>query len=315
MNDQRPFLVIGAGGLLGGALVRELSGRGTPVATATVPWSDSDGTVSAIQAAVRLAYEQWGRDWTFAWCAGAGVTGTTREALAMELKTLTRVVEALVDDHGTCPARAFYASSAGGVYAGAEAPPFTEETTPRPLAPYGEAKLAAESAFARLTHGGTTVLVGRISNLYGPGQDMSKDQGLISRLCRSFLVREPVGVYVSLDTIRDYLFVDDCAAMVVDAMAALTADQGTHGTVVTKIIAAQQSASIASLLGQCRAVFGRPVLVRMASSPQANQQARDLRFASRVLTQVDRRPLVSLPHGIHATLEDQRAHLRRPKGD
>ena len=61
------------------------------------------------------------------------------------------------------------------------------------------------------------LLVGRISNLYGPGQNLAKPQGLVSQLCRAQLTRQPLSVYVSLDTMRDYLYVDDAAAMVVAA--------------------------------------------------------------------------------------------------
>ena len=96
--------------------------------------------------------------------------------------------------------------------------PFTEHTTPAPISAYGRAKLRSEeiaTEFAVRT--GSALLVGRLSNLYGPGQDITKPQGLISQLCRAQLTRQPLSVYVSLDTMRDYLFVDDAAAMVVRA--------------------------------------------------------------------------------------------------
>ena len=117
----------------------------------------------------------------------------------------------------------FLASSAGGVYAGSTGAPFTEHTPPAPISPYGLAKLRSEevaTAFAVRT--GTALLVGRLANLYGPGQDLDKPQGLISQLCRAQLTRQPLSVYVSLDTRRDYLFVDDAAAMAVSALGAVT---------------------------------------------------------------------------------------------
>jgi uncharacterized SAM-binding protein YcdF (DUF218 family) len=77
---------------------------------------------------------------------------------------------------------------------------------PRPLAPYGEVKLGMEEALrAAAAEIGAAALVGRISNLYGPGQDLSKPQGLISRVCIAHLTRAPLPVMVSLDTMRDYL--------------------------------------------------------------------------------------------------------------
>ena len=40
-------LVVGAGGLLGGAVVRDLRRRGVPRATVRVPWGDHAGAVAA----------------------------------------------------------------------------------------------------------------------------------------------------------------------------------------------------------------------------------------------------------------------------
>ena len=157
------------------------------------------------------------------WCAGAGVVGTSQEALDAELSVLRGFLE------GWHPRDSafFFASSAGGVYAGSAGPPFTEETTPVPLAPYGHAKISAEQLTREFSaRTGVPVLAARISNLYGPGQDISKPQGLVSQLCRAQLTRQPLSVYVSLDTMRDYLYVDDAARMSVAALDALV---GTGG--------------------------------------------------------------------------------------
>jgi len=63
-----------------------------------------------------------------------------------------------------------------------------------------------------------SALIGRIANLYGPGQNISKPQGIISQICRSYLLGYPLSIYVSLDTLRDYIFAPDCAALVADAL-------------------------------------------------------------------------------------------------
>ena len=120
----------------------------------------------------------------------------------------------------------FLASSAGGVYAGASGPPFTEHTEPAPISAYGRAKLRSEeiaTEFAVRTS--TALLVGRLANLYGPGQNLDKPQGLVSQLCLAQLTRQPLTVYVPLDTMRDYLFVDDAAAMAVAGLGAVTASR------------------------------------------------------------------------------------------
>ena len=56
------------------------------------------------------------------------------------------------------------------------------------------------------------VLIGRIANLYGPGQNLAKAQGLVSQLCAAQLERARSSIWVSLDTLRDYLFAPDCCS-------------------------------------------------------------------------------------------------------
>ena len=56
-------------------------------------------------------------------------------------------------------------------------------------------------------------------------------------------------------------------------------------------------------------MFGRKVLVRMASSPLATQQARDLRLRSVVWPELDRRSTTTLVSGIHATSQSLLAGL------
>lgn len=300
-----PVLVVGARGLLGKALTRAATAQRRPWERADVAWSSPDAVAHAV-GAVRRAHEQWGDDWGVAWCAGASVTGATPAQVDAEVATMTAFVAELVAD-GIAPPRFFFASSAGGVFAGASDPPFTELSEPRPLAPYGHGKLLLEEQVRALADAGTRVLVGRISNLYGPGQNLAKDQGLVTRLIRSSLVREPVGIYVSLDTIRDYLFVDDCARMILDGMDLLAARP--PAAPVLKLFAAQQATTIAALLGFSRQVLGRTVLVTLGGSDLAKQQARDLRFRSVVWPELDRRALTTLPDGIHATSIDLRRSL------
>ncbi|GHS88192.1 hypothetical protein AGMMS50218_11620 [Actinomycetota bacterium] len=314
MTGDGPTWVVGAGGLLGGAVQRRLVADGRPALTSVVPWEDTAGAVDSLRsglAAVTALAD--GGPWSIVWCAGSGVTSTTTATLDAELDLLRTFVDtALAHAAQELPrATVFLASSAGGIYAGAANPPFTERTTPAPLAAYGAAKLRAEAEMSRLAaDGGARLLVGRISNLYGPGQNLAKAQGLISQMCRAHMLAQPIGVYVSMDTIRDYLFVDDAAGLVVDGLAMLRT-RALPGEVVVKILAAQRSVSIAAVLGEFRTIFKRRLLVRLAASQHARQQARDLRFRSTVWPELDRRSLMTLAAGIQATSADIAARVRQ----
>lgn len=274
--------------------------------TQRISWAAPDTAVDLGRGLDRLAglVARDGAPWRIAWCAGAGVTGTSAADLRLEVRTLAGFLEALADRRDAIgPGTVFLASSAGGLYAGgAKGRPQSEIDLPVPISPYGEAKLAAEHAgraYAAAT--GDTVLIGRIANLYGPGQNPAKAQGLVSALCRGSITRQPVSVYVSLDTIRDYLFVDDCAAMIADMLELRHRPPVAAGQALVKVLASQQGITIAALIAICRQVLKRAPLVVLGNSANATFQVRDLRLESGVWTGIDRRSLTPLPVGIAAT--------------
>jgi UDP-glucose 4-epimerase len=304
--------VVGSGGMLGQAVVRRLSRSGAELHCSHVPWSDPSASVEALlRDAERLMRHQ--QNLRLVWCAGSGVVGTRHDELVRELETFDaflRQLSSTSNKYGV-KVRMFFASSAGGVYAGSMRAPFTEETPPRAISPYGEAKMKAEAILRRFaTESGASVVLGRIANLYGPGQNLSKAQGVVSQLCRSHLQRVPLVMYVSLDTARDYLFCDDAARMVLGGLDTL--DDEPAGTVVVKILASQQPTTLAAILGELRRITRRRPLVVLGQSPSSRFQVRDLRFRSVVWTHLDPFASTPLPVGIAATLQDVAWRLRAP---
>jgi UDP-glucose 4-epimerase len=243
--------------------------------------------------------------WDVYWCAGAGVVGSTQAELDEEIAVLSDFLSRWTPSAAGCGF--FLASSAGGVYAGASDAPFTEHTTPVPISPYGLAKLRSEeiaTEFAVRT--GSALLVGRLSNLYGPGQDIAKPQGLVSQLCRAQLTRQPLSVYVSLDTMRDYLFVDDAAAMVVAGLDLVTA----RGARALKVLASERSTTIGAVLGDLHRITRRRPPVVLGTSANARFQVRDLRLRSVAwpdTAALARTPMIA---GIAATLASLRVRGR-----
>jgi Nucleoside-diphosphate-sugar epimerases len=308
--------VIGRGGLLGSALARELRLR--PEWRETVapaaPWRDGPDAVRAWARDLgeALARDADGGPWSILWTAGAAVTASGRDDVEAELAIVDAVLDGLrgplagIAASGTV----FVASSAGGIYAGSPEPPYTEDSPARPLSHYGELKLQTESAVTRFTRElGMASLVGRIANLYGPGQRIDKPQGLISHMALARVTPRYASIYVPLDTLRDYLYVGDCARLVLDAMTRL---HDTRGHVL-KILATGTATSVAALLGYFRVVTkGRPRVVLGSSPTLASLQSLDLRLRSTVWADLDGPAIrMSLPEGIAATVRDvEKAVLR-----
>ncbi|MGL5908370.1 MAG: NAD-dependent epimerase/dehydratase family protein [Phycicoccus sp.] len=302
-------LVVGAGGLVGRNVVAGLRDAGVEVAVAQVPWGEEPAAVDALTTAFgEFAQRRAGRPWVVAWCAGAGVVATGEASLAAELRVFERAMAALgattVDGHdGTV----FLASSAGGLHAGSEHPPFDERTEPRPLVAYGRTKLAMEDVLAGLHAGtGLRAVVGRFSNVYGPGQMLGKPQGLLSQLCLADVTGRPLPVYVSMDTIRDYLYAADAGRMTAAAVIRSLAEP--PGTIVTKVFASGRPVTVGHLVGEARRVLRRPLRVIPVAPPGAGQVL-DLRFRSVVWPQVDVLAATTLAAGLSATAADVRTRV------
>jgi UDP-glucose 4-epimerase len=321
--------VVGRGGLLGRHVESALGGDDADTdiwrPERPIDWHDSERAAADLELEAIAFFAEatrLGRPWRLLWCAGAGVLATSRRALAQETLLLSRFLAAVADrlsgtqaltDAGTL----FFASSAGGVYAASSVPPPFDELSPvGPLAPYGREKLAQEELFARVANScGVDLLIGRFSNLYGPGQNLSKPQGLIAHVGRAALRHEPVSIYVPLDTIRDYLFAADAGRMVVQAIKRIEKSRrdGARPGTTTKIFASEVETTVASVLRAWRQVLRRPLRVSFSGSPVGRLQPRVLSFRSRVWPELRGQPTL-LQLGVDAVRRDQLARLMRGAG-
>ncbi len=180
-----------------------------------VPWENHDEAAGVLDSDLeRFIGVARNDDWSVIWAAGSGVIGSTADQLAAETRIMSHLLTRMRDSRPAGRGAFFLSSSAGGVYAGSTHPPFSESTTPRPLSPYGETKLAQEEILRTTLEGCVPLVIGRFSNLAGPGQNLVKQQGLVSQLCRAAVTRQSLSVFVPMETLRDYLYVDDAAAMV-----------------------------------------------------------------------------------------------------
>jgi UDP-glucose 4-epimerase len=312
VSTPRLTWVIGAGGLLG-QHVRAAAAR--PFDGPHLPWSAPRGTNSALRQGIRdLLSSSADGLWDIAWCAGAGVVASSADQFEVEQTVFRRFLDDLTEIAGPDSRGAvFFASSAGGVYAGSAGPPFTEASAPSPRSAYGAAKLVMEADLRRFAEATRTPsLIGRIANLYGPGQNLAKAQGLVSHLCRTHLTGQPLFLYVPLDTMRDYIYVEDAAAAIVAGLGGLRTRTELEGggCVVTKIFASGHSTTVAGLLGESTRLFRRRPRVVLGSSPAAAGQVHDLRLRSTRWPELDRLARTALPIGLAATAADIARRLR-----
>lgn len=254
------------------------------------------------------------KPWSIYWCAGAGTVTASEEVLRNETAILECFLAAIKNSTGLrCDlGHLFYSSSAGGVYAGASSLPITERSEIAPRSTYGLQKLKNEELLGAFAHqNGVRVLLGRIANLYGPNQNRSKGQGLITAICQSHILRKPANIFVGLDTVRNYIYVDDAAESIVRSMNSAT--KNPVGSIETKIIASKQNLTISAVLKDCQAALGSAPSVVLSRSQNQAAYPPDLRMKSVHIPDADNyepTPLVVGAHRVYQSLlQSHRAGL------
>jgi UDP-glucose 4-epimerase len=300
--------IVGRGGLLGSCVEQELrSDLWYP--DSPIMWDDlyrvRESIAHAVQGFVARMLLESRQSWCVYWCAGSGVVGTSSTRLAAETESLRFFLETLgnaLNPLRVVPVgRLFLASSAGGVYGGSIGHPLTELTLPQPISDYGRAKLEQEDLVVTWARAQpkVSILVGRLSNLYGPRQRLDKPQGLISHISRCILFSSPLHIYVPLDTLRDYLFASDAARDIVGGVARLEREWLGTSLHLIKIYSSGKETTISTLIGIFRRVAKRQLRVVMGLSNVRLQQPARLQFRSIIWNDSPAIPRTDLLDGVN----------------
>lgn len=297
--------IIGQGGLLGRAVARRSDPLYKP---GPIPWREPRKARETLHHQARGFEEAaQGGPWRVIWAAGSATTSTPRDEALGELGPLEGFLTGLRSALPSGQGCFFLTSSAGGVYAGASSPPFTTLTAPAPLSPYGELKLAQEALAVETLATVVPVVLGRVSNLYGPGQNLDKLQGLISHLARAAVTRQPVNIFVPLETTRDYITADDAASSILQIM-----ERRREPGASVEVIATGRGTTIGQLIRTMNEIAKRKIPVALGTHPSATSQAPDLRL----MPSLAPREVTPLPVGMKAVYDDilARAQQAQPEG-
>ena len=257
------YVITGASGFLGRALVAKLASDGHEV----LSLSRSLSANSAPASASWLFYDMMNPfDWKKA-LAGADVVyhlawstlpNTSNDDPVADAQNIAGTIR-LLDAMKGGKARLIFVSSGGVIYGNSDRCPAGEDTLKRPLCAYGVSKLAAEAycGFYRRYAGFDTVSL-RIANLYGPGQNFRSNFGAITNFTVRALRGETIHIWGDGEAVRDYLHIDDAvAALVAAGQRPVEADALNIGTGVG-ISLNTIVAHLRALLGDVAAVYEPP---------------------------------------------------------
>jgi UDP-glucose 4-epimerase len=230
-------LVTGGAGFIGSNLVDALIARGDSVAVIDdLSTGKRENLAGALAAGAELR-ELDVRDAAALGAAFAELRPQLVFHLAAQIDVRLSVVDPAADaranvigainvlsaalEHGAT--RVVNSSTGGGLYGDAELLPTPEDHPIRPLAPYGQSKLAAEGYFelyARL-HGLSTISL-RYGNVYGPRQDVHGEAGVVAIFCGCLLEGRTPHIYGDGRQTRDWVDVADVVAANLLAAASQT---------------------------------------------------------------------------------------------
>ena len=273
-------LIAGSSGALGTGFRQVLRARGDEFVRMQLPWGEPGEVAERVVSYWRAAEAAGPSDSpiTLVWAAGTGSVGAPEAAMVAETEALAAVVAALAravrPDLANC---VLFASSAGAIYGGHGSGVITEVTPPSPITPYGREKLAQEAAVASLqTAGAMRAVACRFTNIYGLADGRLRRKGLVAALVESAMLRQPVRLFVSPDTRRDYLYNVDAARL-----ALAEADVASAATPTGTIVRAGSTVTIVNLVASISRVLRRRVPVVFAESPESRVQPLALQFPER----------------------------------
>jgi len=307
--------IVGSSGLLGSALKRVHKRRDEKIFTPTerFQWSNETELHAQLESAVKefASFAGKGDAWEIYWAAGIGTMASTEAELATETRTLATLLRLIELESGliaTTGSIAF-SSSAGAIYAGARDDIISENTEVAPTTDYAKEKLRQENLLTDFTKGKSniSILLARISTLYGPGQANGKRQGLLAHIARCILRNQFVHIYVPLDTIRDYITADDAASMMAAALFSIRGGSG----VFTKIIASEKATTIAEIVSVFNRVARRRPRIVASASKLSSLYSRRIQFQSIAVPIKEQVSKTSLLVGVAQVLTAERTSFTR----
>ena len=330
-QDKKSVLVTGGCGFIGVNLAARLLGTGS--FAVTVLDNMSTGSAADLEAALSehgldhsevtvvegdvrdlAACEEacWGIDAVVHLAAQAGVPQSIDNPLLDADVNVRGTLNMLEVSRWAGAGMFVFASSNAPL--GAALPPSREDTAPRPLSPYGAAKLAGEgycSAYYASYSLPTVAL--RFSNAYGPWS--LHKSSVVARFIKDGLSTGRLTVYGNGSQTRDLVHVDDITRAI-----ELTLDSNPEETaggifqlgtgVETAVL--QVAAIVADLIGEG---------IRIDFAPaRPGEASRSFSYIGKARELLEYAPEVTLREGIAETLEWFRAHggpalMRRPPAE
>jgi UDP-glucose 4-epimerase len=210
IKEEITYIVIGANGFIGKALLGHLSGEKViaigrssdhlPVANETY-YSVRKHKLEDIAASLPTS-ENIIIDLSYTSVSNASVDNPGKDFA----DNINLVIDNLKFAVAVRTRRYIYVSTGGAIYGSSDDQMISEGHATNPISHYGIIKLASEKyvrMFCPVNHIAFNII--RPSNVYGPGQIPFRGQGIIATALGAGIRQSPVNIFGKGDNIRDYI--------------------------------------------------------------------------------------------------------------
>jgi UDP-glucose 4-epimerase len=156
--------------------------------------------------------------------------------------------------------KVIFSSTGGAIYGDTTGEPIAESVLPQPISPYAIGKLTIEH-YLRYFHRKFDLnsLVFRISNPYGDRQPLHNKQGVIPIFLQHIANDEPITVLGDGSMVRDYIYVEDVANMIVASFE--TSKEHLYN------IGSGYGVTVNELVEAMKPIVGRPINIESKEIP------------------------------------------------
>jgi CDP-glucose 4,6-dehydratase len=320
---DRSTFVTGATGLVGGALVRQLTAIGADVVCLVRDWVPQSelvrsGLLASIkivrgdirdQALLERSLGEYEVETVFHLAAQTTVPVANRSPVS-SFETNVGGTWSLLEACRRSPrVKQIVVASSDKAYGETTTLPYTEETPLAGRHPYDASKACADlisQSYAATF--GTPLAIARCGNFYGPG-DLNWNR-LVPGTIRSILKNEPPLIRSDGQYVRDYFYVDDGAAAYVLLAETLAERPGLSGQAFN--FSNETALSVMKLVEEILRLMKSP-LVPEIRNDASHEIRRQCLSAAKARAQLGWRPLFRLEDGLRHTIAWYEGLLGRSK--
>nr|WP_315177802.1 NAD-dependent epimerase/dehydratase family protein [uncultured Flavobacterium sp.] len=224
------FLLIGGAGFIGSAISKKLVTEGNNVSIFELPGSNCS-RLESIRNSISIHYGNLNQTelikeiieknaiTTVLHLASSLIPSSNEEQYIADFKDVVLPTIKLLSIFSDLNVKLIFFSSGGAVYGQKSNGFFSEKDALLPLSYYGQSKLILEeSIIFESRKSNLNYLILRPSNPYGIGQNLYGKQGLIATCIHNILTDQKIEVWGDGSVVRDYIYIDDFVALVINAI-------------------------------------------------------------------------------------------------